>query len=325
MTLNRNLTDPRHALETTDLEAGLKEPVYEEIVIPERFGPVDVLVDDFKLKRFAFVADDYGDWYLKAGPDGPRIGQPGLLANDLLQLFTTRYAASKVVGLHTVEELWWERPVQLGTTVRLEGEYTEKFDQRGQGSVVLEATAKTRDGQTLLRHRGVEIMRTRPGEVGGRGSAKASSGPRVTGEYDTALPLVDALGSDPVVGQGLAPLRKEVTFEQMAVFSRLGEWVLNIHNDLRTARQAGLDVPILQGQQQVCFLAERAVQAFGARWFTGGWLKTKFLRPVKALDVIHVGGAVTGVDADGVDLHLWIRDDADRMVTIAWARCARGR
>jgi acyl dehydratase len=323
VTRGRDLTDPAGALDRLDLEAGLKDPVYEEIEIPERFGPVDIVVDDWKIKRFAFVADDFGDWYLKAGPAGPRIGHPGLLANDLLQLFTTRYAASRVVGLHTVEELWWERPVELGTRVRLEGRYVDKFEHRGQGSVVMEAEARTAEGAILLRHRGVEIMRTRPGEVGGRGSAGGGEGPRVTGEYDESLPLADRLGPSPAPGQGLAPLRKEVTFEQMAVFSRLGEWVTNIHNDLRTARAAGLDVPILQGQQQVCFLAERAVGAFGAPWFTGGWLKVKFLRPVNALDVIEVAGVVRAVDDAGVDLDMWIRDCDGRLVTVAWARCGR--
>lgn len=327
MTIGRNLTDPTRALAREDLEAGLKEPVYEQIEIPEPFGPVDVLVDDLKIKRFAFVADDFGDWYLKASPWGGRIGQPGLLANDLLQLFTTRYAPSRVVGLHTTEELGWERPVRLGEVVRLSGRYTDRYEQRGQGSVVMEAEARDRGGAVLLRHRGVEIMRTVPGEVGGRGSARGGDGPRITGEHDAALPLVERLAPDAVAGQGLLPLRKEITFEQMAVFSRLGEFVRNIHNDLGKAREdAGLDVPIVQGQQQVCHLAERAVRAFGAAWFTGGQLKAKFLRPVKAFETIDVAGVVREVVRDGdttiVDLDMWIRAADGALVTVAWARCA---
>jgi acyl dehydratase len=325
--IGRDLTDPTRALAREDLEAGLKEPVYETIEIPEEFGPVDVLVDDLKIKRFAFVADDFGDWYLKRSPWGPRIGQPGLLANDLLQLFTTRYAPSRVVGLHTVEELWWQRPVTLGERVRLTGRYVDRYEQRGQGSVVMEAEARAAGGELLLRHRGVEIMRTLPGEVGGRGSTRGGGdGPRITGEHDASLPLVERLGADAAPGQGLAPLRKEVTFEQMAVFSRLGEFVRNIHNDLEKARDdAGLDVPIIQGQHQVCYLAERAVRAFGAAWFSGGHLKVKFLRPVKAFDVIDVAGAVRALERDGsstmVDLDLWIRGADGALVTVAWARC----
>jgi acyl dehydratase len=329
VTIGRNLTDPARALRRVELEAGLKEPVYETIEIPERFGPVDVIVDDLKLKRFAFVVDDFGDWYLKAGPWGPRIGQPGLLANDLLQLFTLRYAPSKVVGLHTVEELWWHRPVVLGTRVRLTGNYTDRYEQRGQGSVVMEAEARDADGQLLLRHRGVEIMRTVPGKVGGRGSTRgaSSSERRVTGVYDAALPLLERVTADAVAGQGLAPLRKEVTFEQMAVFSRIGEFVRNIHNDLAKAREdAGLDVPIVQGQQQVCYLAELAARACGRAWFTGGHLKAKFLRPIKAFERVELSGAVHALTREGdtlvADLDLWLRAEDGTLATVAWARCA---
>lgn len=327
MTPGRNLTDPTRVLAGTQLEAGLKEPIYENIAVPEEFGPVDILVDDLKIKRFAFVADDYGEWYLRGdSPWGGRIAQPGLLANDLLQLFTLRYAPSKVVGLHTIEELWWHGPVRLGQQVRLAGRYVERYEQRGQGSVVLEADARDLEGNVLLHHRGVEIMRTRPAEVGGRGSTRGSGrGPRVTGEYDESLGRLDRLDATVVPGTGLEPLYKEVTFEQMAVFSRLGEFVTNIHDDLRTARAAGLTVPIVQGQQQVCYLAELAARAFGAAWFDSGSLKAKFLRPISAFETIEVAGVVRDVERHGargatIGLDVWIKDSSGRLATVGWAR-----
>jgi acyl dehydratase len=326
MTLGRNLTDPTRVATGADLEAGTKDPTYENIRIPEDFGPVDLVVDDLKIKRFAFVTDDFGDWYLKGGPWGPRIGHPGLLANDLLQMFTTRYAASQVVGLHTTEELWWVQPVVLDQRVRLTARYTDRYEHRGQGSVVMEAEARDTDGNVLVRHRGVEIMRTNPAEVGGRGTAAADSHRRVTGECDTAVPAVDRLDVSVLPGTGLTPLRKEITFEQMAVFSRIGEFVRNIHNDLDRARATGLALPILQGQQQVCYLAERAAAAFGAAWFTSGWLRVKFLRPVYAFDVIEIAGAVHHVDASEtgttIDLDMWVRGGDGSLSTVAWARCA---
>jgi acyl dehydratase len=325
MTIGRNLTDPRRAAAREALEGGMTEPTYENIEVPEDFGPVELIVDDLKIKRFAFVADDFGDWYLKGSPWGPRIGQPGLLANDLLQMFTTRYAASEVVGLHTSEELWWERPVFIDQRLRLTARYTERYERRGQGSVVMEAEARDLEGNVLVRHRGVEIMRTDPSRVGGRGSA-SSSGSRITGEYDAALPRVARLGASTIAGTGLTPLRKEVTFEQMAVFSRIGEFVRNIHNDLDKARATGLAVPILQGQQQVCYLAERAAAAFGAGWFTGGWLKVKFLRPVSAFDVIEIAGVVREVEEAEAGrlakLDLWVLGADGGLSTVAWAQCA---
>lgn len=324
MTSGRNLTRPERAADAQDLEAGLKEPIYEAIEIPEEFGPVQVLVDDLKIKRFAFITDDFGDWYLRESPWGTRIAQPGLLANDLLQLFTTRYAASQVIGLHTSEELWWTAPVRFGDVVTLTGRYVDKYEHRGQGSVVMDAAATNNDGHVVMRHRGIEIMRTSPGEVGGRGSATPSAGPRVTGEHDPAIEPVLRVDSAVRPGTGLIPLRKEVTFEQMAVFSRLGEFVRNIHNDLVTARAAGLTLPIVQGQQQVCYLAELCARVFGAAWFTSGWLKVKFLRPIAALETIEMAGVVREVSGDSppvVDLDVWVRDGSGRLMTIGWARC----
>lgn len=327
MTPVRNLTRPERAAESEDLEAGLKEPIYEAIEIPEEFGPVQVVVDDLKIKRFAFVTDDFGDWYLRESPWGTRIAQPGLLANDLLQLFTTRYAASQVVGLHTMEELSWNAPVRLDDVVTLTGRYVEKYEHRGQGSVVMDAEAIRGDGHVVMRHRGVEIMRTSPGEVGGRGSAKPSMGARVTGEHDPAIEPVLCVDSAVRPGTGLIPLRKEVTFEQMAVFSRLGEFVRNIHNDLTIARDAGLTLPIVQGQQQVCYLAELCARVFGAAWFTSGWLKVKFLHPVAALETIEMAGVVREVSGDSppiVEVDLWVRDASGRLMTVGWARCVSG-
>jgi acyl dehydratase len=318
----RDLTDPTVALEGVDPEAGRKDPTYENIEIPEEFGPVEILVDDFKVKRFAFSQDDFGDWYLREGPWGPRIAHPGLLANDLLQLFTTKYAASRVVGLHTQEELWFERPVPVGSVVRLAGRYVEKYELRGQGYVVMDAEARDENGDLFVRHRGVEIMRTKPAEVGGRGSAAGGGGPRVSGEYDTSLPTVSTLDPSVAPGTGLVPLTKEVTLEQMAIFSRIGELVRNIHNDVDTARRAGLAVPILQGQQQVCYLAELMARSFGRHWFTGGWLKVKFLRPVTAFSVLELSGAVRDVRPEGgavrIDLDVWARHEG-ALVTVGWA------
>ncbi|MEV5440542.1 hypothetical protein AB0K80_31730 [Streptomyces sp. NPDC052682] len=321
----RNLTDPSRAVHDEDLEAGLKPPVYEEIVIPEEFGPVEVVVDDLKVRRFAFTQDDHGDWYLRSGPDGPRIGHAGLLANDLLQLFTLHYAASQVVGLHTEEELWFDRPVRVGQRVRLAGRYVDKYERRGQGYVVMEADARDEDGRTLVRHRGVEIMRTAPAEVAGRGSAGGGGGGRrVSDAYDTSLPLAQRLGAGSLPGTGLEPLRKEITFEQMAVFSRIGEFVTNIHDSLGTARAAGLAVPIVQGQQLVCYLAELLTRVFGAEWLWTGWLRVKFLRPVSAFDTIEAAGAVREVERDGsrtrIGLDVWVRRGDASLAAVGWAR-----
>lgn len=323
----RDLTDPRRALDILDLEAGLKEPIFENLEIPEKLGPVTITIDDHKIKRFSFTQDDYSPWYLQASPfGGERIGQPALLGNDLVQLFTTRYRASKTVGLHTEEQMWFDSPVKLGEKVTLSGTYTEAYERRGQGYVIMEANAVGEDGRSIVRHRGVEILRTVPGKIAGRGSDAPQK--RVTGELPANHRYVTRLDANVRPGDVLTPLRKTITAEQAAVFSRVGEYIRNIHNDLQIARAAELPTLIVQGQQQYGLLAELLAGAFGPAWFTSGWLQVKFINPLRVFEPIELTGLVTGVtlDAKGtwkVELEVWVRRVADaRLTVIGWASCA---
>ncbi|HEX7738984.1 MAG TPA: MaoC family dehydratase, partial [Marmoricola sp.] len=172
------------------------------------------------------------------------------------------------------------------------------------------------------RHRGVEILKTVPGTLGGRGSGTPDR--RVTGEVPEGARTVEALGPDTRVGDVLAPATKVVTFEQAAVFSRLGEYVVNTHNDLRAARQGKLRQPIVQGAQQFGLIAARLVQAFGAGFFTTGWIQAKFLVPVEVFEPITIHALVTAVvprEGGGrtAELEVWIRRADGRLVTVGWA------
>lgn len=320
----RDLTDPRRALEVDDLEEGLKEPEFDNLEIPEDLGSVRVVVDDHKIKRFAFTHDDYGPWHLYAGPDGgPRIGHAGLLGNDLVQLFTRVYAGSRVVGYHTEEQLWFDSAAVLDEVVTLHGTYTDAYERRGEGYVVMEAQATGSDGRSIMRHRGVEILKTNPGRIGGRGSAQPER--RVSGEVPENARVVDVLDGDVRVGDVLAPLPKTITAEQAAVFSRIGEYVRNIHNDIAVARSGGLRMPIVQGQQQVGVLAQLLTLRSGQAFFDSGWLRVKFLAPLDVFEPFTSTGVVTGVSPIGddrlrVDLEIWVRRDRDkRLMTAGWA------
>lgn len=324
----RDLTDPRRIVEFDDIEdreAGRKEPEFENLDIPEDLGTVRELVDDHKIKRYAFTQDEYGSWSLEDSPFGGRIGQATLLCNDLVQMFTNVYAASKVVGFHTEEQMWFDAPVRLGEVVTLSATYTDSYVRRGEGYVVMEGRAVGDDGRSIVRHRGVEILKTVPGTLGGRGSGTPDR--RVTGEVPEGARTVEALGPDTRVGDVLAPATKVVTFEQAAVFSRLGEYVVNMHNDLRTARQGKLRQPVVQGAQQFGLIAQRLVAAFGARFFTTGWMRVKFLVPVDVFEPMTITGIVTAIDPrdDGggtAQLEVWIRRSDGRLVTVGWASAA---
>ncbi|PFG29918.1 MaoC family dehydratase [Paramicrobacterium agarici] len=320
----RDLTDPRRVpdLAIEQLESGRKDPMFENLVIPEDLGTVSEVVDDHKIKRYAFTQDEHHSWYMNDSPFGGRIGQPALLCNDLVQMFTNVYAASKVVGLHTEEEMWFDNPVRLDEVVTLSAGYTDAYERRNHGYVVMEARAVGDDGRSIVRHRGIEILRTMPGAVAGRGSTTSADRP-VTGEVPASSREVATL-EDARVGDVLTPLIRTVTFEQAAVFSRLGEYVTNIHNNLATAREGGLRQPIVQGAQQFGLFAQRLAHAFGASFFTTGWLRVKFLAPVNVFEPITISGIVTAINAcdDGGQIALldvWARNSAGRLTTVGWA------
>jgi acyl dehydratase len=321
----RDLTDPRRAADVDDLEDGLKEPVFENLEIPEPLGPVTITVDDHKVKRFAFTQDDYSPWSMQDSPFGGRIGQPALLGNDLVQLFTTRYRASKTVGFHTEEQMWFDSPVKLGEKVTMAGTYTESYVRRGQGYVVMEAQATGEDGRSIVRHRGVEILRTVPGAIAGRASDTPAK--KVTGEIPAGGRYVDALGANARLGDVLTPMTKTITFEQAAIFSRLGEYVRNTHNDLAIARAGELRVPIVQGQQQAGCMAEFLGRAFGAAWYTDGWFQLKFIATLEVFKPVTFYALVTSVTPtpEGrkkVELEVWTRRQSDsRMTVVGWASC----
>lgn len=321
----RDLTDPRRAVDTDDLEAGLKEPIFENLEIPEKLGPVTIVVDDHKIKRFAFTQDDFNPWTLDSSPfDGRRIGHACILGNDLLQLFTLNYAGSKTVGFHTEEQMWFDSPVYLGERVTLSGTYVEAYERRGQGYVVMEANAVGEDGRSIIRHRGVEILRTVPGALAGRGSGTPDR--KVSGELPPDARTVESFGRDSRPGDVLAPLDKTITMEQAAVFSRLGEYVRNVHNDLAIARHGKLRIPIVQGQQQVGVLGEYLTRGFGSHWFTGGWMRVKFLNTLEVFEPFRLTALVTGVEtgAEGtkIELEVWIRRLCDgKLTAVGWASC----
>lgn len=300
---------------------------YENIELGEDFGPIEEVVDDYKIKKFAFMTDDHHPWYFGDSPFGKRIGHAGILANDLLQLFTTVYDANTVVGLHTQEELWFVNPVFAGERARLWGKYVEKYERRGKGYVVMEAQATGEDGRVLLRHRGIEILHIEPGPVVGKSTAQTVE-KRVTGEYRRDLEPATRARTGLRPGTPLAPLSKHVTQDQVAVFSGVGKHLRNIHTDVEIARQGGLSNTVVQGMMECVYLTEMLTSFFGPAWFTTGWEKMKFIRPVYSGETITARGAVTGESRDAggarLELEIWVENAAGEMTAAGWASARVG-
>lgn len=301
---------------------GTKEGLYENIEIPEKFGPIEYVVDDHKIKTAAYTHDDYHPWYFDNSPFGKRIGHAYVLANDLLSLFLLKYDPNSIIGLHTQEELWFHNPVFAGEKVTLEGEYVDKYVKRDKGYVVMNAEARGEDGRLLVRHRGIEIMRVNVGSVVAKGTEKKIEN-KVTGEFDKSLTPAKEASEDIDIGTPIQSVSKTTSQEQASVFSWVGKYFKNIHNDLDAAKRAGLELPLVQGQQQVGYLTEMLVSFFGKSWFTSGWIKVKFIHPVTVGETVTARGVVKEkLKENGktkLNLEIWVENSEGKLTTVGWA------
>jgi acyl dehydratase len=188
--------------------------------------------------------------------------------------------------------------------------------------VVMEAEARGEDGRLLVRRRGIEIMRSALGPVVGRRTAKDVD-KQVTAEYRKEMVPAEQARADLKPGTSIAPLVKHVTQEQMSIFSKAGEYSKNFHTDLDRAREAGLRLPVAQGQQLVGYLTEMLTNFFGATWFTSGWEKLKFIHPVYAGETVTAHGIVTGMVEENegarLELEIWVENGDGVKAAVGWA------
>lgn len=308
--------------EIYDRWTGTKDSTFENVEIPEELGPIQIKVTEQLVKQYAFCMDDYRPWHFDKSPFGPAVAHAALLANDLLTVYYTNYDRTTVTGLHTDEELTFHAPVPVGETVTITGRFSDKYTRRENGYVVMEAEARDSKGNLLVEHTGIEIMRVHPGSVIGRASAKEPT-KKIVPETNDSEPI-SAPRRNIAPGTPIVPRTKLLSQEQISVYSFVGEHERNFHNDLELAKSHGLDNTIAQGLQTCGYFSDACTDFFGADWFTSGRVKAKFLLPVFPDSALTVSGKVTGQeDADGgkirTHLELWVTDQDNRLVSVAWA------
>ena len=93
------------------------------------------------------------------------------------------------------------------------------------------------------------------------------------------------------VGQILPPVQKEVTFENIRLFSMWSN--RNIHTDWEVALKGGLPAPIAQGLMSQGYLCEMLTRFFGKNWLKGGKIDVKFIRYTLPGDKVTATGVVT--------------------------------
>jgi hypothetical protein len=177
------------------------------VEVGERFGPIEIVIDDHRVKSYAYAINDYHPWYFGDSPFGGRIGHATLLSNPLLAIYVLGYNRDNVAGLHAREELELFGPIKLGQRVILEGAFTDKFVRRGKGYTVLTAEARDTNGKVLVRNKGIEVFRIPQGLVPGQRTAKPE-GPAVTGEVPAGAPVAETASMTPQLGQLSLPSRK---------------------------------------------------------------------------------------------------------------------
>jgi acyl dehydratase len=305
------------------INPALREPTFEAVRVGEPIGPVTVVADAHYRRNASFAVDDFAPPYASDDAATGQLVPATAVARDLVALFCTVYDPSRVVGLHQKEEVWFHRPIRLGTTMHYTGRYTDKYERRGKGYVVFESEARdARDGALLVRQISTEIMRVPEQVTLGEGSAPPD-GERVRGKWPAnAVPALRAT-ADLAAGTPIPPLVKTAHQDQMSVFSGAGKQWFNIHTDVGIAQAAGFRDTLAQGMMETCWIAEMLAGFFGAGWMTGGWIKTAFLKPVFRNDTLTCRGVVTGVEhaADGTRLRLevWAENQDGVMTAAGWA------
>jgi acyl dehydratase len=295
-----------------------KEPTYENVYIGESFGPVELVLDDYFLRSYAYALDDYSGMEIVDGTLKP-VGHvpPHMIVSDLMQIFLTVYDRDKVVGLHQKEEVVHFKPVPVGARLTLTGTYIDKFMKRGKGYTVLESVARDEEGNIVILQRSTEVMRIPEGVKVGTGSAEPDR--RVSPRH---LPgeRIDRIHADTTVGSALRPMTKQVRQAQMSVFTGVEFHKQGIHTNLDIARKAGLRDCIAQGMMESCWASQYLRSLFGERFLSTGRHLVTYLAPIYPKDLIKLEGMVSDryAEADGVrvEVEFWLTSQSGETTAV---------
>ena len=81
---------------------GLKDPTWENFLVGEEFGPIEVVISDHAVKSYVYALDDYHPGYLYNSPPGGPIAPSALLTRALLDLVYLNYDATRLRALHEI-------------------------------------------------------------------------------------------------------------------------------------------------------------------------------------------------------------------------------
>ena len=97
-------------------------------------------------------------------------------------------------------------------------------------------------------------------------------------------------------------------------FPRIG-----YHTDDSAGRAAGFSSMLVSGTMIEGYLLQLLVSTFDDRWFHGGKLDVRFLKPVYEDDEIRAHGLVRSVDGTRVELEVWCENQRGEKVLVGTA------
>ena len=302
----------------------LKQRSWENMEVGEEFGPMEVVVDDHKLKSFCFALDDFDPKYMGGNPRCERVGMPGVLCNDLLRVPQTRYdfRTGAGTGLHAKQE--WEvfRPIKLGEKATITGRYVDKYIKRDKQYVVLEAEAKDEKGKLILRGKATQMRSLKPGVVKEGPAAPAAEQPTPPTPTIISGVVLEKADRNTPVGAQVKPIVKEVTQNRMSAFTG-ADRLDSIHTNAELARSRGLANTVAQGLMSANYVAEVMTNFFGDGFRKGGKVAVAFISPVYPGDTITASAVVKEKKAEGkatrLEMEVWCENQAGKRVTVGTA------
>jgi acyl dehydratase len=125
------------------------------------------------------------------------------------------------------------------------------------------------------------------------------------------------------VGQMLPPVQKDVTFENIRLFSMWSN--RNIHTDWEVAIKGGLPAPIAQGLMSHAYLCEMLTRFFGKNWLQGGKIDVKFIQYTLPGDVVTAKGVVKEKTEEGsavrFNCEIWCESLSGEKTVVGTASC----
>jgi acyl dehydratase len=298
---------------------GLKDPTWENVVVGEEFGPLDVVISEHAVKSYVYAIDDYHPWYLHDSPFGGQIAPAAFVTRPLLDLLYLEYDAIRLRALHVREELELFGPLKVGEHVTLRARVEDKFLKRGEPYVVLAGQACDEHGKTLISTKQGLILRSDVRGLVGRGAATPGSR-HATGVITTGVPTLEQASRVADIGAVVPAISKDISLEQMFVFSC---GVPNIHTDRTIAVQSGLAAPIAQGLMSTGYLSQLLTGFFATDWFDSGWTSHAFIKPVFAGDRLTVHAKIQESRQEGngtrLMLEVWCRNQLGDLTTVGSA------